>query len=376
MGSLPRSIRATRVTWRRGDVPERPAGDPLGRTGAPAYTEPVARPGAVAVNGTDPASAGLLIRAASVGALISGVAFAIHPVLVWGQQARDPGDLLLAAAAWVLALVLHVRHLRFAVRGRRAPAAGWTLPALVVLIVGPTPFLGSYWLPMFHVLASSAFLLLRLRWAAPAYVGTAVAAGAWSAAFDPGPEYQSAALAVYFVYFVMSRGLAPIVLVWVVVALRQLDQVREALAAEAVAIERRNIADAFHSAVGGQIEALVGQGERAAALTNTDPARAEPELRLLAGRSRRTLADARRLLHHQKPPARAELESAVELLRAAGIDASYWIPGGEPPPTLDDRQRSSLRRLTTALLDEEPVAPVVLELADDRVDLRRREPVG
>jgi hypothetical protein len=310
-----------------------------------------------------------LIRVASDGALVAGVAFA---VIGLGLYAALPGSqhLPVAAGATALALVLHVRHLRYALVGARPPAAGWTLAALAVIVVGPTPLIGAAWLQMFHVLAASAFLVLRLRWAIPAYLAIAAAAALWAVAANWDLPEPVAGTAAWFGLSVIGRGLAPIVLVWLVVALRQVDAMRHVLAREAVEMERRRIDDEFHRSVGEELESLVAQGLRATELVATDQARVEQELGCIVGASRRTLADARQLLRRSTLTARAELEGTVAILHAAGVDVALELPDGESPSTLDETVRASLRRLTAELLHTGAGGRVVVTLVDDHGALR------
>ena len=163
-----------------------------------------------------------LIRLASIGAVVAGVGFALVGLVV--NVAFKIDYLPLAVGATALVLPLHVRHLRYALAGARAPAAGWTLAAVAVLIIGPTPLIGVSWLQMFHVLAASSFLVLRPRWAVPAYLAVALAAALWSLTVDwPG---SPAGWAAWNAAVGDGPRLSPIVLVWLVVALRQLDSAR------------------------------------------------------------------------------------------------------------------------------------------------------
>ena len=287
-----------------------------------------------------------LIRLASIGAVVASVGFALAGLIVMAAVESD--YLPLATAATVVILPLHLRHLRYALAGARPPAAGWTLAAIAVLIIGPTLVIGASWLQMFHVFAASSFLVLRLPWAVTAYVGTACAAAVWSLTIDwPG---SPGGWAAWNGLSVIGRGFAPIVLVWLVVALRQLDSARRALATDAVEMERRRIADELQHAVGQGLETLVATGVQASDLVTSAPAAAETELQHLVARSRATLADARRVLHRYTLPARVELESALALLHAAGVDAALEVRDGELPGMLDETLRASLRELTTELL--------------------------
>jgi two-component system sensor histidine kinase DesK len=302
-----------------------------------------------------------LIRLASIGAVVAGVGYALVGLIV--NIARESDYLPLATGATVGVLALHVRHLRYALAGARPPAAGWALAAMAVLIIGPTPLIGASWLQMFHLLAASSFLVLRLPWAVAAYVGTAFAAALWSLTIDwPG---SPAGWAAWNGLSVIIRGFAPIVLVWLVVALRQLDSARRALATDAVEMERRRIADELQHAVGRELETLVATGVQASELLTPTPAAAERELQRLVARSRETLADARRLLHQYALPARVELDSAMALLHAAGVDAALEVRDGALPGMLDETSRAALRELTNELLHDEYAGRVTVRVVRD-----------
>jgi two-component system, NarL family, sensor histidine kinase DesK len=309
-----------------------------------------------------------LIRVASAGAIASGVAFALVGLAVHAvMPERD--HLPVAVGATAVALALHVRHLRYALEGRRAPGARWTLAALAVLIIGPVPLIGAAWLTMFHVLAASAYLVLRPRWAVPAYLGIAVAAGLWAVSLETGLVGPPAGWAAWFGLSVISRGFAPIVLVWLVVALRQVEAARQALATEAVEIERQRIAGEFRRSVGGELEELVAQGVRATELAAAGLGTVEPELQVLVSRSRQSLSAARHMLRGYTLPARTELEGAVALLHAAGVDVTLELADRELPATLDERVRAALRELTNELLHEDD-RRVTLTLLSDAAGLR------
>jgi two-component system, NarL family, sensor histidine kinase DesK len=321
-----------------------------------------------------------LIRAASVGSVAASVAFATVAV---AQHASEgiPRALPLAVGATVLALALHVRHLRYALIPRRAPAAGWTFAAMAVVVIGATPFTGPlFWVQMFHVVAASAFLVLRRRWAIPTYFALAALAATWTLAvewradLERGVDKDVVGFAAWHGLQVLNRGLAPIVLVWLVLALRNVEAMRHAIANQAVDRERRRIADEFHRSVGEALERLVAQSDRVAEHVATDPARARRQLESLVSESRRTLAGARQLLRRPSPTARAELEATVTILRAAGVDVTVELHGPAPRTPLDEPARAVLRRLTTDLLRTGSRGRVVVTLVADngaqRIDYR------
>ena len=86
-------------------------------------------------------------------------------------------------------------------------------------------------------------------------------------------------------------------------------------------------------------------------LAARDPAAVEPDLRELSAVSRRTLTEARRLVTQFRGVSLAiELETAVTLLSAAGIDARVELPPTPLPSLVDEEIRASLRREVAALL--------------------------
>ena len=95
---------------------------------------------------------------------------------------------------------------------------------MAVVIFAPTPLIGAAWLQMFHLLAASALLVLRRRWGLPAYLGVAVAAALWATTFDKALSGPPAGITAWSGLSVIGRsGLAPVIIVWLVVALRQLE---------------------------------------------------------------------------------------------------------------------------------------------------------
>jgi signal transduction histidine kinase len=123
------------------------------------------------------------------------------------------------------------------------------------------------------------------------------------------------------------------------------------LADDAVLRERMRIDDELRRTVGEALRAITLKGERAAQLAARDPAAVEPDLRELSAVSRRTLTEARRLVTRFRGASLAfELETAVTLLSAAGIDARVEMPPAPLPSLVDEDIRIALRRDVAALL--------------------------
>lgn len=315
-----------------------------------------------------------VIRVASAGAIVAGVVFALFALALY-TTASDSRHFPLAAVATGGALVLHVHHLRYALADSRPPAGRWTLVALAVVILAPTPFIGPIWLQSWHVFAASALLVLGPKWGLPVCLGLSAGAAAWSTVYAWGVSEPATGLATWSALSVILRGLAPVILVWMVVALRHLEAARHALAAQAVDVERRRISDEFYGAIGGELEAIVADAVRAGELSGVAHGSAALLLRSVVSRSRRTLADARRMLRGYTMPLRGEMASAIALLTAAGLRGRLEIPDGPLPGALDEALRSALRELTSELLHEEPDGQVVVRLVRDGDRLRLQRSV-
>ena len=171
------------------------------------------------------------------------------------------------------------------------------------------------------------------------------------------------------------RGASVFVLVWLTGATRRLQEARLVLAEQAIARERLRIDGELRRTVGAALDAIVARGEWAIALAARDPAMVECELRLLAERSRGALAEARRTIRgYQQLSLRAELDGAVALLAAAGIQARLVLPGGDLPESVDPAPRAALRAAVARLLHDGAArdCSIVVTRRDGRVQLELR----
>lgn len=117
--------------------------------------------------------------------------------------------------------------------------------------------------------------------------------------------------------------------------------------------------------MGVELAAIVVQGERAGAPGQPVEA-VESQLQGLVRGARRTLARARRTISgYQQVSFRGELDTAVTLLRAAGVPARVEIRGGELPRTLEAEVRAELRRITVMLLRAGETRACVIAVAGD-----------
>jgi two-component system, NarL family, sensor histidine kinase DesK len=287
-----------------------------------------------------------LIRLAAAGAVVCSI---VLPLLELARIAigrtPGPGHAVPAFVATACYLPLYVRHVRHAARGIRPAGAGWTLLAMAVVIIGALPVIGTSWLTSLHALAVSALIVLRPPWSLLAVAGLLTAPAPLAIAFgDP----QWAAFAAISVVW---RGASVFVLVWLTGATRRLQEARLLLADQAIARERLRIDGELRRTVGVALDAIVARGEQAIALAARNPAMVEDELRVLVEGSRRALAEARRMIRgYQQLSLRAELDSAVALLAAAGIQTRLEVPGGDLPESVEAAPRAALQAAVARLL--------------------------
>jgi hypothetical protein len=252
-----------------------------------------------------------------------------------------------ALAAVAAYLPLHVRHVWFAARARRPPGASWTMAAMAVIIIGALPLAGSAWVMEFSWLAVSVLIVVRRPWSYVIAVG--LVAAAWPMALLVGDRRDAAA---WYTLAAANRGATLFVLVWLAAAIQRLRGARLALAEEAVTRERLRIDGELRQTLGAALESIVALGQRAAAQVGGDGAALEAELRALIEDSRATLARARSMVRsYQQVSLRAELDTAVALLSAAGIETRLLLPRGDLPD--DIALRAGLRAALVRLLRDD-----------------------
>jgi signal transduction histidine kinase len=313
---------------------------------------------------------GGLIRLAAVAAVGCGI---VLPLLELARiivgWTPSPGHATLALVATMCYLPLYVRHVWHAARGSRPAGAGWTLLAMAVVILGALPFIGTSWLISLHSLAVSVLIIVGLPWSLLAVASLVAATAPLAAAFG------DADWAAFYTVSVVWQGAVVFVLVWLVGAARRLEHARLLLAEQALARERLRIDGELRRTLGAALEAIAARGQRAGALAAGDAPAVEGELRALVEGSRRALAQARRTIRgYQRLSLRAELDSAVALLTAAGISTRLEVPRGELPDTVDADARAALRAAVASLLRDDAArcCSIVVTRQDGRVRLEFR----
>jgi two-component system sensor histidine kinase DesK len=307
-------------------------------------------------------------RLASAGALAIGIAVPTVTFLIFACYEPLMPHWPAALLATCLYLPLHLRHIAYGLRGERPRGLPLTLLAMALIIIAVTALLGPYWLNAYAALAASVLVTTRPRFSFPALSVILVAVVAWAVYFaaQSGTAEVGNAQYVYEPTAVLDRAMMVFVPVWLVGALRRMQTARQALADEAVELERRQVDSELELTIGIELEDVVSRAERALAAVSRGSSAAVDELQPLVAGSRHALAEARGLIGRYKHlTSEIELDKAASLLRAAGIDIAIELPREGLPPTLDPSTRSSLRANVAALLREQPAGPVVLRVVRD-----------
>ena len=97
---------------------------------------------------------------ATLGA--SALVIALPLITLWPVWLYQPfADLVTAALATMLFLLLHVHHVVYALRGEWAPHAIWSLLAMTAVIVATAFVLGMSWVVMLSSVALSTLVIVR-----------------------------------------------------------------------------------------------------------------------------------------------------------------------------------------------------------------------
>jgi two-component system sensor histidine kinase DesK len=262
------------------------------------------------------------------------------------------GSSLAALLATLATVPLHVRHISSALRGGRPAGAAWSLAALVAVNAVAVLVVGPGWLMNFALLAVSVLIIVPAPWSMPLFVAVVLAAGLLA---GDAPEWPGA----YLVFSVGWRSVTLFVVVWLVAAFRQLDAARRELRDRAVVRERLRMQAELRSGLDAALDKIVSHAE----VAGCDRAAAPGALRLLIEEARATLVQARRLIAgYRDTTVRAELEAALTLLAAAGIQARVAVANDRALDAVDARSQSVLRAIVVRVLAEEPLSRCVIRV--------------
>jgi signal transduction histidine kinase len=277
----------------------------------------------------------------------------------------QPADGLLAVFAAVAYVPPHLRHAWCVAHGRRPRGALLSLGFMAVVILALLPVIGAQWLSALYPLAGSALLVLRPPWSLAAFGGLVAAVPVLAYAFG------QPAWAFYFCLGVFLYGLLYATPVWLVAAIRELREARSVLAEEAVARERLRLDAQLRQTLGLALDTIATVGDRAVSAIGPAPDQAEDDLRDVVSAARGALAEARQMVAgFRHPRLRNDLESAVALLRSAGVDTRLERADGFLPDLAPEVLAALRAEVTWLLLDGEVRRCVIAVRADARLEIR------
>jgi signal transduction histidine kinase len=158
----------------------------------------------------------------------------------------------------------------------------------------------------------------------------------------------------YLLYIVTISSLAPLALIGAVGLCRTtvaLARSRAELAEQAVDVERRRLSRDLHDALGQSLSAISLKGDLALALLDRDPDAAATEARGIREVAERLADDVRAVVSGGRPVSFVvEVAGAVDLLRAAGVDAEVDVDLGPLTTEADALFGWAVREGTTNVL--------------------------
>ncbi|MCO1581612.1 hypothetical protein M8C13_38270 [Crossiella sp. SN42] len=266
----------------------------------------------------------------------------------------EPGHTGQAAVATLLFLPPACVLLYAATGGRRPRHAGLLLGWVALVVLGATAVIGLDWLTSYYLLITLVLVVLRPPWSLLAAALLAASLVLLPLAMGR-PDHV-----LFFGLGGPMIGLGAAVLTWLLVAVVRLRDSHAELAAEAVLAERARAGAEITASLGAPLARLAEGAAAATRLIGADTPGAAVRIRELAGVSRQSLAGARRLVsRYRRGPLRAELDTAVALLAAAGIPARLELPE-DPLPEPAEAELVRLRAELAAVLAGPPVAECVI----------------
>src|SRR5262245_36293978 len=282
------------------------------------------------------------VPAVAIGAILYITLLELWRIVAFPALLGHTIGVALIAAAF--ALPLHLRHVWFALQGRRPPAGAWTMSALALVNVIEVALVGAGWLFQLASLAVSLLIVARGKWAALACAAVALPALAVAVAPELIPSTVTAQINATYLFFALSwRTVMQYVPVRLVGVLRQLKSARADLEARAVVRERLRIDQELRDGLGVPLGQLVMGGEAAARVAVRDRLEAIEYLRKLVSDARATLAEVRRIVaRYQATSLRSDIRAAAALLEATGARVEVVVAERLPLDAADVAARRSL----------------------------------
>lgn len=261
---------------------------------------------------------------------------------------------VVAISAGLMIWVLQLRHSLAAVRDERP--RGWpvSLFLLVLLAAAPWWLFSVNWISTTWFPVASAVMALRGRPAARLVAVALVAQGvvaSW-ASIDAGES--AASVVVFTVYNVVFLGFGVGALYWsalLVGRINDLVATRVDLAHSMVAGERRRVSRDLHDLLGQSLSTISLKGDLALRLLPTQRDTALNEIEEIIDVSRTALAGVEAIARAEHEiNLQSEIESAVTLLEAGGVDVRRQLDLTEIDPPAGTLLAWAVREATTNIL--------------------------
>src|SRR5262245_28810195 len=132
----------------------------------------------------------------------------VLPLIELGRVAMSPelygfpSNLLAGSLATACSAPLHTRHVAYALRGERPPAAVWSLAALAAVNAAAAFVVGPGWLMNFALLAVSTLVVVPAPWSLPLYGAIVLAVGPIAAATPGQADANNPRTGAYLVFSV------------------------------------------------------------------------------------------------------------------------------------------------------------------------------
>lgn len=293
----------------------------------------------------------VLITASVAVPVVAAIGDLDHSFPAPSPRSQDP---MLAISAGVALWVLQMRHSLAAARGERP--AGWPLGLLALSALALVPWwwfsvnwISALWFPL-----AAAVMVLRGRRAVLLMVMALLIQGlvaAWATVVSGGSAVETIILTLYNVVFL---GFGVGALYWsalLVGRVGELLETRVDLALTAVSGERRRLSRDLHDLLGHSLSAISLKGDLAMRLLSTRPEDAVREVDDIAGAARQALTDVHAIARAEHEVSlRSEVDGAVALLQAGGVDVNVRFDLPELTDSVDELYAWAVREATTNVL--------------------------
>ncbi|MEV6494334.1 histidine kinase [Actinoplanes sp. NPDC051633] len=305
-------------------------------------------------------------RLALLVLIVNLLVLGAHHVVIVTDVAADPATRAAGTVAIVGIVIIQLYHSLAGRDGRRPRAWPLTLTvqvlllgALIVAAMGNRDMSGT---ALGSFPAASALLLIRGRWAWPAFIAIATANGVQWVLMYPG----DVAVGLYLAGGSTAIGFGVYGLSRLTDLAEELELVRRDLAREAVQRERVRVAQDSHDVLGLGLSAVALKCDLAVKLIGRDDARAAAEIRTLAQLAERTRIELDKITAGGSALSFvAELDTAAALLGSIGIEVKRSLPAPTPslPDDLDQVMATVLREAVTNVLRHSPATRCWVELS-------------